>query len=95
MKRYIFAGLVGVLMGGGLIVSAPTASAGCIDAQLLLFPGTPKCDGPILPDGSWRRCVVYSAPPGDPYSQPDCHLMGPNVEHIVHPFYDPPTHIDP
>lgn len=94
MRHYITGGLAALLMAGGLIVSAPTAQAGCIDAQLLFFPDTPKCDGPILPDGSWRRCVVYYYPPGDPSAQSDCHRMGADVEHIVHPFYDPPTHID-
>lgn len=95
VKRHVIAGLAAVLMGGGLIASAPPAGAGCQDAQLFFFPTAQKCDNPVQPDGTWRRCVVYYAPPGDPDAQPDCHRMGPGVEHIVHSFYDPPIHIDP
>lgn len=87
-------GLAAVLIAGGLIASAPQASAGCISANLFMNQSALKCDDAIQPDGSWRRCVYYYAPPGDPDAQTDCHLMGPNVQHIVHQFYDPPTHID-
>ena len=98
MKRRISGGLAAVLLAAGLTVAgligwAPVANAGCINAQLLLFPTAQKCDDPVQPDGTWKRCVVYYAPPGDPAAQYDCHRMGPGIDTVVHPFYDPPAHI--
>ena len=94
MKPYLLGGLAAVLMGTAIIASAAPASAGCINARLLLFPTAQKCDAPPAPDGSWERCVVYYAPPGEPGAQTDCHRMGPGEDTIAHPFYDPPDHID-
>ena len=45
MKRCIVGGLAAVLMAGGLITSAPPASAGCQYGGPVLS----KCDGPIQP----------------------------------------------
>jgi hypothetical protein len=95
VKHYVIAVLAAALMGAALIASAPPAGAACQDAQLLLFPTAQKCDDPIQPDGNWRRCVVYYAPPGDPFAQSDCHVMGPTKETVSVPFFDPPTHIGP
>lgn len=94
MRLLVTGGLAAALIAGGLMVSAPQADAGCIDAGLIMNPTALKCDDGIQPSGAWQRCVVYYAPPGDPDAQTDCHWMGPNVQHIVHQFYDPPTHID-
>jgi hypothetical protein len=58
MKLYIVAGLAAALMAGGLIDSAPPASAGC------KYGGpwaTSQCDGPVQPDGTWQRCVVSNS----------------------------------
>lgn len=97
MTRYILGGLVATLLAGSLIVSAPAAHAGCQGDPLLFFSTAQKCDGPIAPDGSWQRCVVYHyQPPASPPEQSDCHPMGPGRQTIAgHQFYDPPTHIDP
>lgn len=96
MKHCVVGGLAAVLMAGGLLTSAAPARAGCQSAQLLISPTAQKCDGPVAPDGSWQRCVTYHyVPPNSPTSQSDCHLMGPDRETMAHPFFSPPTHIDP
>lgn len=108
MNRYLAGGLAAVLTtagiaGGliaGLLASAPVASAGCQDNPLLYFPTAQKCDGPIQPNGSWQRCVIYYyQPPQSPPSQTDCHQMGGPDPHYPpsppHSFYQPPSHIDP
>ena len=51
MKPYLLGGLAAVLMGTAIIASAAPASAGCINARLLLFPTAQKCDAPPAPDG--------------------------------------------
>lgn len=102
MKHYLVGGLAvvamaGGLAAGGLIVTAPTASAGC------QYPGGPvisKCDGPVQPDGSWQRCVgVYSYVPNGFSSHlvpvKNCAQMGagqpaPADDTVA----DPPMHID-
>jgi hypothetical protein len=94
MQQYIVGGLGAVLVAGGLIASTPQASAGCENPRNPLNPNAELCDGPIQPDGTWERCVNYSQP-GVPYSQSECHLMGPNQQTLPIPFYQPPTHIDP
>lgn len=96
VKHYVIAVLTAALPAAGLIASAPPAGAGCQSAQLLIFPTAQKCDGPVAPDGSWQRCVVYHhQPPSSPPEQSDCHPMGAGSQTTAHPFYDPPNHIDP
>lgn len=102
MKRYLTGGLTTALAAtelvtGWLIASAPAAQAGCQDNPLLFFSTAQKCDGPIQPDGSWQRCVIYYyEPPKSPPSQQDCHQMGPlGQQYPLHSFYMPDTHIDP
>lgn len=96
MKGYLLGGLVAALLTAGVIVAAPPAGAGCQGDPLLFFPAAQKCDGPIAPDGSWQRCVVYHyQPPASPPEQSDCHPMGAGRPATAHQFYDPPTHIDP
>jgi hypothetical protein len=60
MKRFVVAGLTttlmaGVLTAGALIASAPPASAACQFGGIAIS----KCDGPVQPDGTWQRCVVF------------------------------------
>ncbi|WP_250150158.1 CDGP domain-containing protein [Mycolicibacter acidiphilus] len=90
-------GLVAVLAVSGLIVSTPRAGAGCQDNPLLFFSTAQKCDGPVDPDGTWERCVVYYyEPPKSPPMQKDCHRMGPvGQQYPSHAFYQPDAHIDP
>ena len=57
MKTCIVGGLAAVLMTGELIASAPPASAGCQYGG----PVISKCDGPVQPDGTWQRCVVFNS----------------------------------
>jgi hypothetical protein len=57
MKHYIFAGLAAVLLAGELIGSAPPASAGCQYGGIAVS----KCDGPVQPDGTWQRCVIFNS----------------------------------
>jgi hypothetical protein len=49
------ASLGAALMSGGLIAAAPPANAGCQYGG----PVISKCDGPVQPDGTWQRCVVF------------------------------------
>ncbi|WP_445159647.1 CDGP domain-containing protein [Mycobacterium sp. Dal123C01] len=92
MKHRIVGGLAAVLMAGGLIVSAPAASAGCQYGGLVAS----KCDGPVQPDGTWQRCVVITTSHSGPSYQwtPDCKLMGPDQHPLGLAYADPPTHID-
>ena len=83
------------LMAGGLIAAAPPANAGCQYGGLAIS----KCDGPVQPDGTWQRCVVFSYSMGSgasSYLVPDrrCDLMGPDQHPWGLAFADPPTHID-
>jgi hypothetical protein len=57
MKHDIFAGLAAVLIAGVLIGSAPQANAGCQYGGIALS----RCDGPIQPDGTWQRCVLFNS----------------------------------
>jgi hypothetical protein len=87
MKQHIVAGLAAAVIAGGLIASAPPAGAGC------QYGGTAtisRCDGPVQPDGTWQRCVVFS------YSAPGhrCDVMGPDQHPWGMAFNDPPAHID-
>jgi len=99
VKFYLVAGLAAALMAGGLISTAPPAGAGCRYGG----PWTiSQCDGPVQPDGTWQRCVIfnptYRGLPGNNYSYfaPDkrCDLMGPDLHPWGMAFNDPPTHID-
>jgi hypothetical protein len=94
MKQYIVAGLAAALIAGGLIASAPPASAGCLHGGLSVS----RC-GPVQADGTWKRCVVFSSVgsgSGLPYGVGDtrCDLMGPDQHPWGLAFADPPTHID-
>ncbi|BBX33842.1 hypothetical protein MMAG44476_15330 [Mycolicibacterium mageritense DSM 44476 = CIP 104973] len=96
MKLCIVGGVVAVLLAGGLIASAPPASAGCQYGG----PVISKCDGPVQPDGTWQRCIgVYSYVPSGLSSHlvpvKRCDLMGPGHDYpgdFV--FADPPVHIN-
>jgi hypothetical protein len=89
MKLFIVAGLAAAVMAGGLIASAPAASAGCQYGGLVVS----KCDGPIQPDGTWRRCAtIYSS--SHSYNDVNCQTLGPDQHPWGLAFVDPPTHID-
>jgi hypothetical protein len=97
MKQYIVGGLAAVVMSGGLIDSAPPASAGCLYGGLSVS----SCDGPVQPDGTWQRCVVFNSirsgtDSSSNYTRPEhrCDLMGPDQHPWGLAFNDPPTHID-
>jgi hypothetical protein len=94
MKLYIVAGLAAALITGGLIDSAPPASAGCQYGGLAIS----KCDGRVQPDGTWQRCVVFNSVSSgsSSYLQPDrrCDVMGPDLHPWGLAFNDPATHID-
>jgi hypothetical protein len=89
------AGLLGAAMVGGLIAAAPPASAGCQYGGLVIS----KCDGPVQPDGTWQRCVVFAHSMGggaSSYLVPDrrCDLMGADQHPWGLAFADPAAHID-
>jgi hypothetical protein len=93
MKHCIVGGLAAVLMAAGLIASAPPANAGCEYGGLVVS----KCDGPVQPDGTWQRCVVFGSIGSDPISRISdrrCDLMGPDLHPWGLAFADPSTHID-
>lgn len=82
MRLCVVGGLALMLMSGGVIASAPPASAGCQYGG----PVISKCDGPIQPDGTWQRCVgVYKYVPNgfsshlEPVKQ--CNQMGPGQQY--------------
>jgi hypothetical protein len=94
MKRRIVGGLAALLMAAGLIASPPPASAGCVYGGPVLG----KCDEPVQPDGTWRRCVTVAqwVPSGlSSHLVPvkHCQLMGPGHLPSDPGFADPPTHI--
>ncbi|WP_085250949.1 CDGP domain-containing protein [Mycobacterium riyadhense] len=93
MKLCFVGGLAAMLMAGELIASAPPAGAGCQYGGLVVS----RCDGPVQPDGTWQRCVVFGwTSSGSSYRGPDtrCDLMGPDQHPWGFAFADPPTHID-
>ena len=93
MKHHIFAGLAAVLIAAGLVVQHRTASAGCLYGGLAVS----RCDGPVQPDGTWQRCVIWNSYSTDSgYLSPDkrCDQMGPDLHPWGLAFNDPPTHID-
>ena len=57
MKQYLVAGLAAALITGGLIDAAPPASAGCQYGGIAIS----RCDGPVQPDGTWQRCVLFNS----------------------------------
>ena len=102
MKQYLVAGLAAALITGGLIDAAPPASAGC---QYTGIDVISKCDGPVQPDGTWQRCVVFqptysylpnSVPNYGTYGVGNkrCDVMGPDLHPWGLAFNDPTTHID-
>ena len=97
MKICIVGSLAVVVVAGGLIASAPPASAGCVYGGHLIS----KCDGPLQPDGTWERCVaIYRYVPSGLSSHlvpvNRCEVMGPG--HVYPPgdfdFIDPPARIE-
>jgi hypothetical protein len=92
MTYRIVGALAATLTTGALIAAAPSASAGCQYGGLVAS----KCDGPVQPDGTWQRCVVFSTTSSGPIYQriPNCKLMGPDQFPLGLAFSDPPTHID-
>ncbi|WP_082946848.1 hypothetical protein [Mycobacterium sp. ACS4054] len=92
MRRSIVGGLAAALTAGGLIVSAPPAGAGCLYGGL----SASRCDGPVGPDGTWQRCVVFYSAYGGAGSRgaTRCDMMGPDLHPWGFEFSNPPTHID-
>jgi hypothetical protein len=72
MKQYILAGLAAALMAGGLITAAAPASAGCQYGGIAVS----KRDGPVQPDGTWQRCVVFDSMNSSSYSRVDRRCDG-------------------
>ncbi len=95
MRQYITGGLAAVLMAGGLIATAPPASAGCENPGWAEHPFAQMCDSPIDSEGMWERCLTYY-PRGGPVAQTDCYIMSPGNPPPGDPILGtPPTHIDP
>jgi hypothetical protein len=81
-----------VLIAGELIGSAPQANAGCQYGGIALS----RCDGPVQPDGTWQRGVLFNSVNGGSsgYLAPNkrCDQMGPDLHPWGLAFNDPPTH---
>ncbi|MBU9766194.1 hypothetical protein FR943_20410 [Mycobacterium sp. TNTM28] len=96
MKLCIVGVLAVMLTAGGLMATAPSASAGCVYGG----PVISKCDGPIQPDGTWQRCVgtwghVPSGFSSHLVPVKRCDPMGPGHDYpLDFVFADPPTHIN-
>ena len=91
----VIASLGATVMAGGLIATAPPTNAGCRYGGLFIS----KCDGPVQPDSTWQRCVVFAhlIPSGaSSYLVPDrrCDVMGSDQHPWGLDFANPPTHID-
>ncbi len=89
------AGLGAALSTGVLVAAAPPANAGCQYGGSYMS----KCDGPVQPDGTWQRCVVFThlMPSGmSSFLVPErrCDLMGPGQNPGGFDFASPPVHID-
>jgi hypothetical protein len=99
MRFSLVAGLAAALTLGGLIAAAPQASAGCRNGGPWALS---QCDGPVQPDGTWQRCVLFNSTYGglhgdhNYFRTPDkrCDMMGPDLHPWGMAFNDPPTHID-
>jgi hypothetical protein len=95
MRQYLVAGLAAALITGGLIDSAPRPApaawyGGWIGAAS-------RCDGPVQPDGTWQRCVVFEDSFTSDHYLPGghrCDVIGPDQHPWGLAFIDPPTHID-
>jgi hypothetical protein len=93
MRRHLVTGLTAVLVTAGFATSVPAAGAGCLYGGLSVS----RCDGPVQPDGSWQRCVIWnSSSTASGYRPVDkrCDQMGPDLHPWGLAFNDPPTHID-
>jgi hypothetical protein len=93
-KQYIVAGLAAALIAGGLIGSAPPASAGCMYGR---YGAISRCDDPVQPDGTWQRCMEYDETSGSTLHRRmhRCFLMGPGQTPplgVIFNIY--PDHID-
>ncbi|TXH20063.1 MAG: hypothetical protein E6R06_22825 [Mycobacterium sp.] len=99
MKRRSLIAAISAVTTGVFVIPAPTGSA---------FPGDPMpgcetqvfadyCDGPIRPDGSWKRCMMArGSAAGGVYVPPvnNCFII-PGVDQIPPtPLGQPPYHID-
>jgi hypothetical protein len=100
MKRFTTGGLAAALIAGGLFSAAPPASAGCLYGGWM--GALSRCDGPVQPDGTWQRCVVFETMIGGTGTDRStrylpshrCEVMGPDQHPWGAAFNDPPTHID-
>nr|ABP44066.1 hypothetical protein Mflv_1584 [Mycolicibacterium gilvum PYR-GCK] len=95
MRRCIAAAVTALALPLGLIAAAPTAAAGCLYGG----PVMGKCDGPVLADGNWERCVTVAQYVPSGFSShlvpvKRCMLMGPALPPADPNFADPPGHID-
>ena len=98
MKQRSFAGaaaaLAAAVLFAAVLVTSPPANAGCLYGGGLSIS---RCDGPVQPDGTWQRCVTFTAPSfNSGYRAPErhCDQMGPDLHPWGLAFNDPPTHID-
>jgi hypothetical protein len=99
MKFRIVSGVTAALIAGGLISAAPPAAAGCLYGGWM---AAGRCDGPVQPDGTWQRCVVfnyrYKGLDGSPSNfgglAHRCDQVGPDLHPWGAAFNSPPTHID-
>jgi len=95
MTHYTFAGIAAALIVGGLIGSAPPASAGCMYGGDGVYS---RCDNPVQPDGTWQRCVDYDETFGEPtvhVRKQRCFLMGPGQNLPLGVIFNVfPDHID-
>ena len=95
--RFMTAALGVALATAGLTVTAPSASAGCIDPGWGAHPFAQMCDSPVDSDGLWERCLSYHD--AGPYSatETQCYTMsaGDPPKEADPIVQTPPTHIDP
>jgi hypothetical protein len=92
VKQYIVGGLAAALMAGGLVATAPPASAGCRNPLWAEHPFAQECDGPIQSDGTWQRCMTYSN--GGFIPQNSCAQMSADQPPWIPILSSPRTHID-
>jgi hypothetical protein len=96
MKQYLVAGLAAALITGGLVGSAPPASAGCINPAWAGHPLAQMCDDPVTSDGMWQRCVTYYPNGVRNLGETDCYLMSDGNPPAGDPVLStPPARIDP
>ncbi len=97
MKLFIIGGLATVLTVGGLITSAPPASAGCLywrqrHQQVRRTHPAPMAVGSGA-SGLGATCPAVSVPTWSPSSAVTRWVPAMTIRWIS-PFTDPPTHID-